>query len=90
LSSNAGKPPPFKRLKATYDIESLAQAVYSLAPTKEKHQQRMLLVAEEMHHKCNQENRDSLSCKCSEYEKFLSDSINWPQDIKDKMPGKNG
>ncbi len=59
-----------KNLKTTSDAEALAQAVSSLAPSKEEQEQRMLLLAEETHRKCNQENRDYLSWKRSECEKF--------------------
>jgi hypothetical protein len=39
-----------KNLKTTSDADALAQAVSSLAPSKEEQEQRMLLLAEETHH----------------------------------------
>jgi hypothetical protein len=69
-------------------VEALAQAVSSLGATKEEQEQRLLLLAEETHHKCNQENRDYLSWKRSECKKFLSDGITLSQAIKEKMQEK--
>jgi len=81
-------PPTCKKFKTTSDTEALAQAVSSLAPSKEEQEQRMLLLAEETRHKHNQENRDYLSWKRSECEKFLAEGISLPQDIRDKMQDK--
>jgi hypothetical protein len=85
-SSQSTQPSSQKQLKTTTsDVEALAQAVSSLGATKEEQEQRLLLLAEETRHKCNKENRDYLSWKRSECEKFLSDAITLPQDIKEKM-----
>jgi hypothetical protein len=87
-SSAAAVRPIYKRYKTTSETETLAQAVSSLAPSKEEQEQRILLLAEETRHKCNQENREYLSWKQSECEKFLGQGITLPQDIKDKMQEK--
>jgi hypothetical protein len=87
-SSASTAPPTRKKFKTTIDAEALAQAVSSLAPSKEEQEERMLLLAEETRHKCNQENRDYLSWKRSECEKFLAECISLPQDIRDKMQDK--
>jgi hypothetical protein len=87
-SSTSTDPPLRKRYKTTSDTETLAQAVSSLAPSKEEQEQRILLLAEETRHKHNQENREYLSWKRSEWEKFLGQGITLPQNIKDKMQDK--
>ena len=87
-SSTSTEPPLHKRSKTTNDSEALAHAESYLAPSKEEQEQRMLLLTEEARHKRNKENRDYLSWKRSECEKFLSDGITLPQDIKDKMQNK--
>ena len=87
-SSASTAPPTRKKFKTTSNAEALAQAVSSLAPSKEEQEQRMLLLAEETRHKRNQENREYLSWKRSECEKFLGQGITLPEDIKDKMQEK--
>lgn len=91
-----------KRVKVAGDIEALAKAVSSLAPSEEAVKNKMeLLVASkaEQEHKVqflveqtreerNQEKHDFLTWRQSECEKYLSDGIPFPDETKAKLEAK--
>jgi hypothetical protein len=77
-----------KRVRIVDNTESLAKAVSSLAPSNEEKEKKMELLAEQTNREKNQEKRQLQSWRRSELEKFLSSTVQLPQETKDKLEDK--